>query len=1111
MENTFRLTTFLNRCNNLFVMDAIKNKGKMIAFIKWNFLSTCLPCSFTKKSFITMNKIVTLGNMKRFVLLTTIFVLYSSVIQAQTQDTLVVKGTVVNGSNEPVPNVSVTVEGTFEIPSVTNESGEFTVKAPTGFEWLNVEPSSDYKTKRIFLNNRTELVIYLTENELFSGFDEITVLSQPRLKRNIVSSYSVLNIQKIKQSPAVSVDQFLQGRVSGLHVVSRSGYPGSGAFALMRGINSINASNQPLYIVDGIPVTSKNVFGSNLDGYSYNPLLSINNLDISKLTVIKDPTLTAAYGSKASNGLIVIETLAPSAIETTIDFDFRSGYSLSPSNLIPQLNAGQHKTLISEVLESSGKYEELILEEYPNLYLTPDDDRFIDYQHSTNWQDIIFSNAAFSNLNVNVKGGDEIARYGLSFGYMNAGGIVESTKYDGFNLRFVSLLNIFPWLKMDAGMSLNYSSSQLKESAKVAQTNPIIASLGKSPMLNPFQYDREGREINSLAPVDELGVSNPQAVIHNYEASNNNVHFISTIGVEATLSDNFVLNSKFGLTYNVLKELIFMPNQGMELYYDDEAFNVSKGTNNSHTSLYNNTYLKYDKALGNDHYFTSNTGINILTNDFELDWGLTKNSHENDQYRKLQDGTNNLREIGGENRNWNWISFYENVTYSYRDKYLVSGSVSLDGSSRLGDNATNTIKINSVPFGIFYAGGLGWRVSNEPFLNRFSWLEEFKLRLTYGFTGNDDIGESNATNYYNSVRFRETVGLYPAVVPNDELTYETVEQLNGGVDIALMGNRIAASIDVYNSVTNNMLVYTPMETYFGYDFRPENSGRLQNNGIDLGVFFRLIDKSVFKWDVQTSLSTVKNEVLEIKGDKLVTALVGAEIVNMPGEQANSFYGYLFEGIFTSTEEAENADLVNERMIPFRGGDARFADLSGPDGTPDGVINNYDKAVLGSFLPEQYGGLNNTFIYKRWELNAFLQFVRGNEVFNYVRYRNESMTGIQNQSTSVLNRWQYEGHETNVPRALWNDPVGNSSFSSRWIEDGSYFRVKNISLSYTIPNDFLTFRNAQFYISASNVFTLSQYLGYDPEFSYSFTQMEQGIDYGLTPQPRQFMVGVKLGL
>jgi hypothetical protein len=477
----------------------------------------------------------------------------------------------------------------------------------------------------------------------------------------------------------------------------------------------------------------------------------------------------------------------------------------------------------------------------------------------------------------------------------------------------------------------------------------------------------------------------------------------------------------------------------------------------------------------------------------------------------LQHGISSLEEIGGLNRNFNWLSFYEYVSYSYRDKYLVSASVSLDGSSRVGKNADRTFRIGGVPYGFFYAGGVGWRISSEPFLNRISWLEEVKLRFSYGFSGNDDIGESNATNYYKSINFRETIGLFPAVIPNDKLTYESVNQFNGGIDISLWGSKMTASVDLYRSMTSHMLVYVPMEAYFGYDFRPENNGEMQNNGIDLGLFFRVIDRPSFKWDIQTSLSTVKNEVLAIKGDKLVTELKGAEIVNMPGQTANSFYGYLFNGVYATSLEAENANLVNKRKTPYQAGDAIFADLSGPEGKPDGIINDYDKTTLGSSLPEYFGGLSNVFSYKRWSLHAFIQFVAGNELFNYVRYQNESMSGLHNQSSNVLERWQYEGHQTTIPRAEWADVQGNSDFSSRWIEDGSYMRVKNVTLMYTIPDKFLTFKNAQFYISASNLFTLSEYLGYDPEFAYSYMQMEQGIDYGLTPQPRQFIVGLKLGL
>jgi hypothetical protein len=307
------------------------------------------------------------------------------------------------------------------------------------------------------------------------------------------------------------------------------------------------------------------------------------------------------------------------------------------------------------------------------------------------------------------------------------------------------------------------------------------------------------------------------------------------------------------------------------------------------------------------------------------------------------------------------------------------------------------------------------------------------------------------------------------------------------------------------------LIYAPIEAYFGFNYRPENGGKMKNTGTDLSVLIRLIDKPNFKWDLQASYSYVKNEITEIKGGKLVVPVQGAEIVNMPGEQANSFYGYIYEGVYQTAQDASSAGLVNNRYKAYQAGDAKFKDISGPAGTPDGVINDYDKTVIGSSNPNQFGGLSNTFTYKRWALNAFVQFVKGNEVFNYVRYRNESMTGLENQSTRVLDRWTYDGQQTEIPRAMYNDPIGNSDFSTRWIEDGSYLRLKNVSVSYTIPGEFLVFKNAQFYVSGTNLLTVSNYLGYDPEFAFSSNPIVQGIDYGLTPQVRQFVFGVKLGL
>lgn len=1026
-------------------------------------------------------------------------------------DSILVKGVVVSGTNAPLSNITISIEGSREMPVVTNDAGEFSIKAGPGDSWLNVSPVSEYKSKRVFLNKRDYIKIYMAQTDLASGDDPLQILSQRKIRKDVVPSFFETKASGSYRTPAISIDEFLQGKVAGVNVVKSNGTPGTGAVLSLRGVNSLLANTQPLYIVDGIPMESPGLFASNVEGNAYDPLLAVNMLDISSVTVVKDPAITSAYGSKGSNGVVFIETLDPSATQTSIDVDLRTGYSLAPNNQFSQLNALQHKTLANEVLFTSGMFEEAVRMKYPNLFLYTNDPRYIDYQHNTNWQNTIFDDASFQNINLKVKGGDAIARYGLSFGYTTNDGIVKATDFDSYNLRFVSRLNIFTWLRMNAGVSLNYNIKNLKESAKVPETNPILSALNKSPMLSPYQYDLEGNLLTLISEVDELGVSNPIAIVDRYMGKNSNYHFMSNMGFEMTLNKDLMLNTNFNLTYNAMKEQVFMPNHGMAHYYNNEAHNVSKATNNYLLSFYNNTYLSYKKVFNKVHSIASTTGVNLLTNRYQLDWGLTMNAHENDEYKELSDGTNNLRRIGGANKAWNWVSLYENLNYAFQDKYLVTAGFSFDGSSKVGENAINTIKIGDSRFGLFYSGGLGWRMSSESFLKDVSWIDELKLRLTYGKSGNDDIGESNASDYYESVKFRETVGLYPAVIANKELSYETVSQMNTGLDLALWGSRFRATIDVFNSTTKDMLILTPLKSYLGYSFRPENGGEMQNKGVEVSASLRIVESKNFKWDIQTNVTKVSNEITYLRGDMLVTDIVGGQVVNKVGAPANSFYGFVFDGVYNSTAQARTEGLVNDKLIAYKGGDARFVDLSGPNGTPDGIINQYDKTDIGSSMPDLYGGLHNTFMYKRWSLETYLTFVSGNEVYNFVRYKNEAMTGIENQSANVLNRWQNDGQVTDVPRALLNDPVGNSAFSSRWIEDGSYLRVQSIALSYRISNKWLEFRNAEFYVSANNVLTLSNYLGYDPEFATSYSHAEQGIDYGQTPQPRQFVIGIKLGL
>lgn len=1083
------------------------NIGKMELTLKSLFLNNI--SKMIKNSNICCPRLVLSTISKNTFVL--ILILFFSLNNLKAQDSVKVKGVVLSSYNQGIANILVSIEGSNELPVITNEEGEFELANVSPNDYLLFAPPDFFKPKRINVNGRTVIKLFLTPNDIASGDDAIDFLGKSVPGKNMVAAYSDLNTSNIDKTKSQSVDQYMQGKVAGMYVANISSLPGSGAVTMLRGLNSLYANTQPLYIVDGVPVTPHNLFESNINGFFFNPLLGINPFDISKVTVIKDPAITAAYGSKASNGLILLKTLDPSATQTIINLEMRTGFSQSPDRLIPQLNATQHKTLISEMLISSGMLEEDIIEKYPILNLEQDDPRFIDYQHNTNWQKQIFNNSSFSNINLNVKGGDEIARYGLSFGYTADNGIIKTTNYQGYNLRFVGTLNIFKWLRMNTSVSIVNNNLNFKESAIVPETSPILTSLAKSPLLNPYKYDANAQEINELTEVDELGVSNPVAIINGYVGKNINNEFNSSLGLEASISRNLVLSTIFGLDFNVLKENIFMPNKGMQSYDNLEAINVAQASNNSFNSLFNNINLQYNKEINDNHQFSLSTGVNLWSNKFQFDWGLTRNASPNDQYRRLQDGINNLRELGGQNRDWNWISYYENMQYSFSEKYIINATINIDGSSRIGDNAANTINIGGLPFGLFYSGGFAWLLSKESLFKGISWLDLFKIRGSIGKTGNDDIGEINARNYYDIVRYRQTVGLYPATIYNDELSYEEVIQYDGGLDIAFLGHRFSLTMDIYKKNIDNMLIYSKLEPYFGYSFRPENNGSMENTGWEVSGFFRLINNRSFKWDVETNLSTVKNTVTSIIGNQLITPIEGGEIVNMTGFPSNSFYGYKFLGVFSNTTEAINANLYNDKGNPYQAGDAIFADLSGPNGVPDGTINDFDKTILGSALPEFFGGIVNTFRYKNWSLSGFIQFVEGNKIFNYVRYKNEQMTGLQNQNIRTLDRWQYEGHMTEIPRANWNDPTGNSAFSDRWIEDGSYIRLKNLTLCYEIPNQFLVFRNAKFFASANNLWTFSRYLGYDPEVAYSYSPLGQGVDYGLAPQSRSFIFGINLGL
>jgi TonB-linked SusC/RagA family outer membrane protein len=1018
----------------------------------------------------------------------------------------VITGKILNSRNQPVKDVAVNYEGSEGSPVITDSTGQFIIEVPTGDEWLSISPLGGYLDKRVYLNRQNEIEIYVIEENSRSIYDEAIYLGKYSKEHDLTASLYTRGVEGKLRNTNESFDQGLQGRVPGLYQVGLSGMPGQGTYMLIRGTTSIHTNNQPLVIVDGMPLEVPGRVNSSVNGYQFHPLSSLDQMDISNITLIRDGSALTSFGVRGSNGIIYIETLKPEETNTSIDFAFKTGLHYF-NKQIPQLNSQEYKTLAKEVLSSSPIPEEKFQDLYPGLYYTPSQLEYNRYSHITNWQDEIFRNAFMQDYYVAVKGGDAIAKYGLSVGYQNHLGTIDETKFNRFNTRFVGTFNIFNWLKIYASANLVSSNASYKESGLVSETSPIITSLHKTPQMNPLAFDEEGNYISELDDVDELGVSNPSAVIQNYKADNANYRFLTSFRVEGDITSNLRWISMLGLNIFDIKENVFMPNQGMELYFEDEAHNVSVSLNNLLFTIYNDNYLSYNKLINNIHRFGVVGGFRWNTNDYQEDLGYAMNSSENDQYTNLQSGDQQLRNIGGNNARWNWLSTYVNASYAFREKYILEAGLSSDFSSKTGKQATGVIRIGDAPFGTFYNIGAAWRISGESFLAGVNAIEDLKLRVSYGTTGNDDIGHLNALNYYKLKIYRETSGMVPGGIANEFLTFEKISQIGTGLDISLWGNRLKLTGDYYRSETRDMLIFEQLSSYIGYDVFPSNRASMDNSGYDFSLHSQMIRTNNFMFSMGLNLSHYSSTISSVPKGELITELPGGlSLINRVGEPANSFYGYQFEGVYKSSAEAMADGLVNAKGISFGAGDAKFKDMNGDD-----VINELDKVILGSPTPDLYGGLSTDFKYKRWGLDILWQFVYGNEVYNYIRYENEKMTDISNQSKAVLNRWVSEGQETSIPRSLWNDPIGNSSFSSRWIEDGSYLRLKVVTLSYEIPHTIGWFRNLQIFLTGTNLFTVSNYLSYDPEFSAGFLPDLQGVDYGLAPFGTKIMVGVKFGL
>ncbi|MDR2042489.1 MAG: SusC/RagA family TonB-linked outer membrane protein [Tannerella sp.] len=1014
-----------------------------------------------------------------------------------------IAGTVQDAATgKPLPGVNINVAGIAS--AITEDDGSYSIKLPSKNAILEIS-GFGYARKEISVQGRTRIDLKLYESGYKGAQKTVYTPTGDVSSTQIANSWSVIK-ENSDLSVAITPDGLIQGYAGGVNTVFRSGMPGTGANMYLHGFNTMNAGAMPLFIVDGLPYENSVYASSLIDNYAAHPLASIDVKDIESITILKDGT--SLYGVKGANGVILIKTLRANQMETKINAHLHTGISFEPDR-IPVLNAAEHRNLLSDILQNRGispssieslpYFNSELPVKQPWGYEGNID--YYRYNHDTDWQRQIYNSKWSQNYYLSVAGGDETAKYVLSLGYTDQQGTLKNTRFQRFNTRFNSEIKLSPQMNFSSNMSFIYGNKNLMNEGADAKRNPMLASLLKAPFTTTHVYNEEGRVSPNEEPADVFGNSNPYVLVNNLLLAGANYRFMGTFELGWHISDHFSLSGSLGLNFNKERERVFYPGVGIAF---DPVNSVPVTNEMQHRtdrlfSLYGDVHADYRAQLASAHRLNVRIGTRYQNNRAENDFGKAYNS-SSDDFKTIGYGIALLRQIGGSIGNWNWLSFYASADYALQNKYFLTLSLASDASSRYGKDAATLFSYPSV--------AAAWLLSGEECMQNAPVFDLLKLRVSYGLSGNDDIGNYNGIQYYRPQNLLGNYGLVRGNLVNTGLKPETVERINAGIDLSFFNERVNVSADVYASAVKNMILVTTPDRISGFDRYIANAGSMRNTGVDCNLNTRILN-GTFKWDTGLTVSTYKNKVSDLGGEEFLTEIYGATVQTKVGQPLGVFYGYQTDGVYSTQAEADNAGLhVLQGLVEvnFGAGDVHFVNQNG-----DRRIDENDRTVIGDPNPDLFGSIANTFRYKQWSLNALMTYSLGNDVYNYTRAQLENLSTYNNQSKAVLNRWRYEGDRTNVPKASYADPMGNARFSDRWIEDGSYIRLKSLTLAYDFNINWKLLQNCTVFATGENLVTLTKYKGLDPEFALGQNPLYYGIDPCAVPQIRTVSIGIKLAL
>jgi TonB-linked SusC/RagA family outer membrane protein len=988
---------------------------------------------------------------------------------AQAQGAGIIRGAVTDSSTQqPITGAQVVVVGT-RLGAVTNELGIYTIRGVTSAavtvraQHIGFAP----QTREITVGMGSTASADFALHPIATALSQVVVRGYGSTSRaNVSGAVSTVSSADIINEPVAGVDAALQGKTPGVQVTQNAGNPGNGISVRIRGSASVSASNQPLYVVDGVPIQQEDFSQLGFDGQNLTGVTAINPNEIESITVLKDAASAAIYGSRASNGVILITTKRGQAGKARITIDAYTGMQ-QVSKKLKLLNAKQYVAYMAE----GALNDDYSTDDLPDYGLVSG----VDDTLNTDWQDAVFRQTPIQNINLGISGGTDRVRYYVSGTYFNQKGIVIGSSYQRGNARANLDFNASDRLSVSTSVGLTHEQDY-RIQGDGSLTGIVTNAIGNQP-----QFPVRNPDGTFTNPDDGLEYPNSVALATYNSSPTTTQRTLANVEAKYTLTNALVFTGRASADVLNLHERDW-ESPLVPGTYAASVNGVGKSGYSTGNQFVGEGFLTYNGKLGANSTYTLTAGASMERNNDELNFvrGEQFSSPE------LHDAGSaaSVTSYDASRSQHNLVSYFSRADFSFLDRYLLTGSLRSDGSSRFGQNNR---------YGTFPAISAGWIITNEPFLSSLSRLGTIKLRGSFGVTGNQGIGNYAYLATYGAANYGSTPGISPNNFANPDLKWEQTKETDFGFDWTMLSDRVSLIGDYYSKKTSNLLVNRPITGTSGFTSFFDNVGDVRNTGTELQLTtqnFVARNPGNFSWTSDFSFSTNHNEVTALYGSQPLYGGVRSVNAVMVGQPLGVFFLEQFTGVDPQT------------------GDAVYKDVNG-----DGQITADDRVAAGTASPTYWGGFTNTFTWKNFDLKGFFQFSGGNKIFNAMRlFADDGGYAYDNKLDYVLTRWQQPGDITSEPRASFDGTSGARDVSTRMLESGSYTRLQEVTLGYRLPSAIANvggLHNTRVYVSGHNLATFTGYRGYNPDVNSngSGSSIGLGTDFYAYPLARTYTVGI----